>query len=318
MVQRWSIHQPKEITLLIKIMLQIKLSTDMEKIKCVKCGCIMGAASEICPVCGTVVIKQEQAETPIKNISNKEKKFAQSMQPTDEKVEMGSEQVQVRKEISPKTKKKEPSSMFMEGEYGVKYKVFNEQYIAVEVPEGVTYYDTILSFFKEFIEVQRKNPKNDATMGFTLDLDKIDPSDAEMIEEYDTRLNVGSFSISNEVFSRYNDCKPLFEEKVNKDSPQIFIELSNSELDINECTIFAEEHKISFAKEIGINPALKKYYEKIIFSFDNDAEAATCFFCYVSDCMLSVPKDTPVYGFINSDKSKAKTQKEYKKHIGKV
>ena len=31
----------------------------METIKCQECGCIMGAASEICPVCGAPVAKQK-------------------------------------------------------------------------------------------------------------------------------------------------------------------------------------------------------------------------------------------------------------------
>ncbi len=30
----------------------------METIQCIKCGCVMGAASEVCPACGTPVIKQ--------------------------------------------------------------------------------------------------------------------------------------------------------------------------------------------------------------------------------------------------------------------
>lgn len=285
----------------------------METIKCAKCGCIMGAASEICPMCGTVVVKQEQAETLNRSVPKKGKKLAQFMQPTQQKAEKVSESVQDRKETTPKTEKKEQSPMFAEGEYGVKYKVFNEQLITVEVPEEVTYYNTVLAFFEDFIEAQRKNPKNDVRMGFTLDLDKIELADGEMIEENDIRLGVSAFEISNEVFSRYNDCKPLFEEKVNNGKPQIFIGLHNSYLDINECAVFAEEHKIPFAQEIGIDPVFKKYYESIILSFDNDAEAATRFFCHISDCMLSVPKDTPVTAYIDSYESKAKAQKEYKK-----
>lgn len=285
----------------------------METIKCVKCGCIMGAASEVCPMCGTMVVKQTQAETPSKSVPKTEKKIAQSTHPSQQKAEKVSKPTQAPKGAIPKAEKKELSPMFADGEYGVKYKVFNEQRITVEVPEGVTYYDTVLTFFEEFIDTQRKKPKNDAKMGFTLDLDKVELADDEMIDENDIRLGVSAFDVTNEVFSRYNDCKPLFEEKVNNGKPQIFIGLHSSYLDVNECAAFAEEHKISFAQEIGIDPVFQKDYESIVLSFDDDAEAATRFFCYVSDKMLSVPKDTPVTAYIDSNKNKAKAQKEYKK-----
>lgn len=281
-------------------------------IKCPKCGCEMSSKSESCPLCGTKVVIRTQIETQNQSEPQKEE-IAQSTQPSRQKVKKVSKPTQAHKKTTPKAEKKERTPMFAEGEYGVKYKVFNEHRITVEVPEGVTYYDMVLTFFEDFIEAQRKKPKNDTKMGFTLDLDKVELADDEMIDENDIRLGVSAFDVTNEVFSRYNDCKPLFEEKVNNGKPQIFIGLHSSYLDINECAAFAEEHKISFAQEIGIDPAFKKDYESIVLSFDDDAEAATRFFCYVSDKMLSVPKDTPVTAYIDSNKTKAKAQKEYKK-----
>ena len=40
----------------------------METIKCVKCGCIMGATSEICPMCGTAVVSKVSSDTLNKSV----------------------------------------------------------------------------------------------------------------------------------------------------------------------------------------------------------------------------------------------------------
>lgn len=78
-----------------------------------------------------------------------------------------------------------------------------------------------------------------------------------MIDEDDIRLGVSAFNVGNEMFSRYNDCKPLFEENVKNGKPQIFILLKDNYVDVNRCAAFAEEHKISFAQEFGIDPITK-------------------------------------------------------------
>lgn len=194
----------------------------------------------------------------------------------------------------------------------LKYALFDNP-ITVQIPNGVTYYDTVLSFFKDFKATQIKNPKNHVNMGFTLDLDKIELADDEMIDEDDVRLRVSAFNVANEVFSIYNDFNPLFEENVKNGKPQIFILLRDNYVDVNRCAAFAEEHKISFAQEFGIDQMTKKHYESLVLSFGDDAEAAAHFLCYVSDNMLHIPKDTPVDAFILSDKSKSKAQKEFKK-----
>lgn len=194
----------------------------------------------------------------------------------------------------------------------LKYGLFDKP-IATEVPEGVTYYDTVLAFFNDFIAKQKEKPKDDVSMGFSLDFDKIDSADTESIQEDDHRLGVSSFMIQNEFFSWYNDYKPLFEEKVKSGSPQIFIQLAPSDIDLDKYITLCEKYKISYALETGINPMLKSNYKELTFSFNDDAEAAACFFCYVADTLLSVPKDTPVDAFISSDRSKNKAQKDFKK-----
>lgn len=249
---------------------------------CPQCGNLIPALSKVCEICGKELLEKDDI------LRNNEIMPQESV---------------IKENIVEETKE-EPQHL--------RYVLFDKP-IAVKIPKDVTYYDTVLSFFKDFTTIQMEKPKNHVNMGFTLDLDKVELADDEMIDENDIRLGVSAFDVNNEVFSRYNDCKPLFEKKVNNGRPQIFIGLHNSYLDINECVSFAEEHKISFAKEFGIDPAFKKDYESIVLSFDDDAEAATRFFCYVSDKMLSVPKDTPVTAYIDSDKSKAKAQKEYKK-----
>ena len=42
---------------------------NMETIKCVKCGCIMGAASEVCPMCGTAVAPKVSTQSDTLNKS---------------------------------------------------------------------------------------------------------------------------------------------------------------------------------------------------------------------------------------------------------
>ena len=278
-------------------------------IKCPKCGCEMSSKSESCPLCGTKVVIRTQVETPNQSEPQKEE-IAQSTQSSQQKAEKVSKPTQAHKKTTPKAEKKERTPMFAEGEYGVKYKVFNEHRITVEVPEGVTYYDTVLTFFEDFVAEQKRKPKNDADMCFTID--DIVFANGEEIEADDPRLGVSAIDVRNEVFSQYNNCKPLFEDKVNSGNPQIFVDLLEGAVDINECMDFANKHRISYALEVGIRPLLSLHYKSLIFSFDSDAEAAARFFCYVSDKMLSVPKDTPVANCITSRRSRSKAQKEFK------
>lgn len=245
---------------------------------CPQCGNSIPALSKVCKVCGKKLLEQ-------------------------------GDNLQDKKIMSQESGMKE--NIVEEKPQHIKYVLFDKP-VTVQIPQDVTYYDTVLAFFKDFIVIQMKKPKNDVNMGFTLDLDKIELADDEMIDENDIRLGVSAFNVTNEVFSRYNDYKPLFEENVKNGKPQIFILLKDNNVDVNRCAAFAEEHKISFAQEFGIDPMTKKHYESLVLSFSDDAEAATRFFCYVSDYMLHVPKDTPIDAFILSDKSKSKAQKDFK------
>mgnify|MGYP000311432627 CR=1 FL=1 len=82
----------------------------------------------------------------------------------------------------------------------LKYELFDKP-IAAEVPEGVTYYDTVLAFFNDFIAKQKEKPKDDVSMGFTLDFDKMDSADTEIFKKMTSGLGVSSFIIQNEFFS---------------------------------------------------------------------------------------------------------------------
>ena len=200
----------------------------------------------------------------------------------------------------------------VENGIGVKYKLFDVR-TTIELPDGISYYDDILSSMEKFIAMQNTEPKNEVTLLMALDLDKIDPADEENMTDDDPRLGINSFGICNVVFSKYNEWMPLFEEKVNSGKPQIFISVMDWQADLNKVAKFATESCISYAFENGID-RYDKEYAKIILSFDDDVKAATNFLCNVATDILSVPKDVPVTIDINSYQSKAKAQKEYKKN----
>ena len=197
-------------------------------------------------------------------------------------------------------------------EMGVRYELFDAR-TTIESPDGVSYYDTILSHFEEFIAMQNTEPKNEVTLLMALDLDKIDPADEENMTDDDPRLGINSFGICNVVFSKYNEWMPLFEEKVNSGKPQIFISVMDWQADLNKVAKFATESCISYAFENGID-RYDKEYAKIILSFDDDVKAATNFLCNVATNILSVPKNVPVTIYISSYQTKAKAQKEYKEN----
>lgn len=195
---------------------------------------------------------------------------------------------------------------------GVRYELFDAR-TTIESPDGVSYYDTILSHFEEFIAMQNTEPKNEVTLLMALDLDKIDPADEENMTDDDPRLGINSFGICNVVFSKYNEWMPLFEEKVNSGKPQIFISVMDWQADLNKVAKFATESCISYAFENGID-RYDKEYAKIILSFDDDVKAATNFLCNVATNILSVPQNVPVTIYISSYQTKAKAQKEYKEN----
>lgn len=197
-----------------------------------------------------------------------------------------------------------------ENEMGVRYELFNVR-TEIVLPDGISYYDDILSHFEEFIATQNAKPKNEVRFFMSLDLDKMDLADEEIITEDDQRLGINSFEICNVVFSKYNKWMPLFEDKVNSGKPQIFITIMDWQSDLNDFAKFATENCISYAFEKGLTKYGKEY-TKIIFSFDDDAKAATNFLCNVATNILSVPKDVPVAIFISSNQTKTKAQKEYK------
>lgn len=194
----------------------------------------------------------------------------------------------------------------------IRYELFDVR-TAIESPDGVSYYDDILSYLDKFIARQNEKPKNEVTLLMALDLDKIDPADEESMTDDDPRLGINSFGICNVVFSKYNEWMPLFEEKVNSGKPQIFIIIKDWQADLNKVAKFATEKSVSYALEKGLD-RYDKEYARIVLSFDDDTRAATNFLCNVATNILSVPKDVPVSIDIISYQSKAKAQKEYKKN----
>ena len=198
----------------------------------------------------------------------------------------------------------------IENEKGISYEWF-DVHTVMEVPDGVTYRGEILSNFDKFIAAQKANPKNEVNYFLALDLDQIAPDDAETMTDDDPRWGINSFTISNVVFSKYNKWMPLFEDKVNKTTPQIFVTVMDGEVDLEKIAEIAKEYGISYAIEKGVD-SYNREYAKIILSFDDDTEAATNFLCHVATNILSVPKDVHVTINISSSQSKIKAQKEYK------
>lgn len=196
-------------------------------------------------------------------------------------------------------------------DYGIQYNMFAEQAL-ITVPQGITYYDDILTHLKKFIEMQKKRPKSEVVYLLALDLDKLNLADEEMLDDDDPRLGINSFDIDNIFFSKYNDWQPLFEDKVNNGQPQIFVMIKDWQADLKKVAELATKFHISFAMEKGVDRSDKEY-ERIILSFDDDVEATANFLCYMATIMLNVPKDIPVDITISSYQTKAKAQKEYKK-----
>lgn len=262
-------------------------------IKCPKCGCEMSSKSESCPLCGTKVVLRAKIETPSQSGPQKEE-ISQPMQPSQEKVES-----------------MESELLFSKEEIGLKYKKF-ESRMPIELPQGITYYDDILTHLKKFIEMQKKRPKSEVVYLLALDLDKLNLADEETLDDDDPRLGINSFDIGNIFFSKYNDWQPLFEDKVNNGQPQIFVMIKDWQADLKKVAELATKFCISFASEKGYDKSDKEY-ERIILSFDDDVEATANFLCYMGTIMLDVPKDIPVDINISSYQTKAKAQKEYKK-----
>lgn len=262
-------------------------------IKCPKCGCETSSKSEACPVCGTKVVMRGQVEAPSQSELPKED-IAQSTQPIQEKAE-----------------NMESEPLFAQEEIGIKYRKF-ESRIPIELPQGIAYYDDILTYLKKFIEVQKNKPKNEVSYFLALDLDKLNLADDEMLDDDDPRLGINSFDIRNVFFSKYNDWQPLFEDKVSNGQPQIFVMIKDWQADLQKVAELATKFCISFAMEKGFDRSDKEY-ERIILSFDDDVEATANFLCYMATYMLNVPKDIPVGIDISTYQTKAKAQKEYKK-----
>lgn len=196
-------------------------------------------------------------------------------------------------------------------DYGIQYNMFAERTL-ITVPQGITYYDDILTHLKKFIEVQKKRPKSEVVYLLALDLDKLNLADEETLDDDDPRLGINSFDICNVFFSKYNDWQPLFEGKVNNGQPQIFVMIKDWQADLKKVAELATKFCISFAWEKGYDKSDKEY-ERIILSFDYDVEATANFLCHIATFMLNVPKDIPVDINISSYQTKAKAQKEYKK-----
>ena len=262
-------------------------------IKCPMCGCEMSFKSESCPMCGIKVVMRTQIETPIQSGHPKEE-ITKPMQSTQE---------------NPESVKSKP--LFAKEEIGIKYRKF-ESRMPIELPQGIIYYNDILTYLRKFIEVQKNKPKNEVSYFLALDLDKLNLADDETLDDDDPRLGINSFDIRNVFFSKYNDWQPQFEDKVNKDHPQIFVMIKDWQADLQKVAELATKFCISFAMEKGVDRSDKEF-ERIILSFDDDVEATANFLCYMATYMLNVPKDIPVTIDISAYQTKAKAQKEYKK-----
>lgn len=195
---------------------------------------------------------------------------------------------------------------------GVSYELF-ETHTSIEASDEVAYRDNVLSYFDKFIAAQTAKPKNEVTYFLALDLDKIDPNDLEVMTDNDSRWGINFFDICNIVFSKYNKWMPLFNDKVNSGSPQIFITMNGWQVDLRKVAEVAKKYGISYAMEKGLD-IYDREYENIILSFDDDTIEATNFVCYVATNILLVPKDIPITIDISSYQTKAKAQKEYKKN----
>lgn len=261
--------------------------------KCPQCNSQLPALAKECEVCGKRFLKDKKIEIRIE-------------ERTKDSTDIEAEKI----EVEEKAKDSTGTEAASEGE--VRYELSDARTV-VESPDIVSYYDTILSYFEEFIAAQKAKPKNEVKFHTALDLDKIDPADEENMTDDDPRWGINSFDVSNVVFSKYNKWKPLFEDKVNSGKPQIFITMMDWQVDLNKVAKFATESGVSHAFEKGVD-RYDKEYAKIILSFDDDVRAATNFLCNVATNILSVPKDVPVTIFISSYQSKAKAQKEYKKN----
>ncbi len=271
------------------------LCGDIQKIlrlctkKCPQCNSQLPALAKECEVCGKRFLKDKKIEI--------EERTKDS---TDIEVE--------KIEVEEKAKDSIGTEAASEGK--VRYELFDAR-TAIELPDGISYYDDILSHFEEFIAAQNTKPKNEVNFFMALDLDKIDPADQENMTDDDPRWGINLFDISNVVFSKYNKWKALFEDKVNSGKPQIFITMMDWQVDLNKLAKFATESCISYAFENGID-RYDKEYAKIILSFDDDVKAATNFLCNVATNILSVPKNVPITIGISSYRTKTKAKKEYK------
>ena len=246
---------------------------------CPHCLNQLPALAKECEVCGKQFL-QEEAKNDI--VESTEEKTQTSVKPKDDK-----------------------------NGVGIRYELFDVR-TAIESPEGISYYDDILSYLEKFIARQNEKPKNEVTLFMALDLDKIDTADAESMTDDDPRLGINSFGVCNVVFSKYNKWMPLFEDKASSGKPQIFISIMDWQADLDEVAKFATLHHVSYALEKGLD-RYNKEYARIVFSFDDDIKAATNFLCNVATNILLVPKDVPVAIDISSYHTKAKAQKEFKK-----
>ena len=246
---------------------------------CPQCNTPVPALSKICPECGFHFL-QDTEEEQKKN---------------------GGKGVNI-----PVTKNKED-------EKGISYE-FSDTYNLIELPSGITYRDTILSHFEKFIALQKEKPMEEKICFLALDLTRIDAEEEENMANDDPRWGINYFDIQNIVFSKYNNWMPLFEDKINSETPQIFIIIKDLNTDLlKRVAMVAKRFGISYAIENGLG----KYdteYSRIVFSFDDDTEMATNFICFVATHIFSVPKDVPVSINIHSYQSKAKAKKEYKKN----
>lgn len=196
-------------------------------------------------------------------------------------------------------------------EIGVGYKL-PEKSISIATPDGVAYREDLLSWLDQFMAEQKAKPKNQVVLSMAFDLDSIEPEEEAMADD-DPRLGINAFDVRNVVFSKYNDWKPLFEEKVDSGVPQIFIVIDDWWTDLAKVAETARNCGVAYAVEKGVDK-YDKAYSRLILSFGDDCKAASDFICLVATNLLLVPKDIVASFYIQSSDSKSKAQKEYKKN----
>lgn len=262
---------------------------------CPHCHSLVAPSAKRCENCGEPLFKEPSADTEKAVPCRKE---SPNPRPLDtEKTDAGETEA--------------IDTGVMHNGIGIRYEP-GHAHPVMDAPDGVTYHDELLASLNEFIATQKADPKKYAFLLLALDLNRLDLTDDEELDDDDPRYGINAFDIQNVVFSKYNLWQPLFENKVIKGDPQIFITVRDDNVDLQEMERFAKGHGIPYALEKGFD-RYDQDFSRLILSFDDDTAAAANFVCDAATTVLSVPRDIPISLYISACQGKDKAQKEYKK-----